>query len=227
MKLPDKILKEIKEKCKNYWWNEKEERRYNEIKRDLFKLLIFTILSQNTSSANTWKAYNNLEKKIGVTPYILANADIRDIENAIKPGGLYKIKARRIKEVAKEVIARWNSSLEWIRKSKEDEVRKLLLSLRGIGRKTADVIISSIHGCKNAFVVDTHMFRIAKRLGIVEEKAGYEKVSKALANLFDWENDSNAISYFWLLAKYICRAKKPRCKECPLRNYCKFGRDRV
>ena len=66
MKLPDKILKEIKEKCKNYWWNEKEERRYNEIKRDLFKLLIFTILSQNTSSANTWKAYNNLEKKLAL-----------------------------------------------------------------------------------------------------------------------------------------------------------------
>ena len=226
MKLPNKILKEIKKKCQKYWWNEKEEKKYNEIEKDLFKLLIFTILSQNTSSTNTWKAFNNLEEKVGVSPYILANADIKDIENAIKSGGLYKIKAKRIKNVAKEIIARWNGSLEWIRKSKEDEIREQLLSIKGIGRKTADVIISSIYGYKNAFVVDTHMFRIAKRLGVVEEKAGYEEVSKALANLFDWENDSNAVSYFWLLAKYICRAKNPRCKECPLKNYCKFGRDK-
>lgn len=226
MKLPNKILKEIKKKCQKYWWNEKEEKKYNEIEKDLFKLLIFTILSQNTSSTNTWKAFNNLEEKVGVSPYILANADIKDIENAIESGGLYKIKAKRIKEVAKEIIARWNGSLEWIRKSKEDEIREQLLSIKGIGRKTADVIISSIYGYKNAFVVDTHMFRIAKRLGIVKEKADYEEVSKALANLFDWENDSEAVSYFWLLAKYICRAKNPRCKECPLKDYCKFGRDK-
>lgn len=66
------------------------------------------------------------------------------------------------------------------------------------------------------------MFRIAKRLGIVEEKADYEEVSRALANLFDWEKDNDAISYFWLLAKHICKAKNPRCKECPLKNFCKF-----
>jgi endonuclease III len=86
MKLTDDILKEL-EKYKKYWW--KDDINYEEIKRDAFKLLIFTILSQNTSSENTRRAFIGLSKKFDITPITLANAGKDEIAAAIKCGGLY------------------------------------------------------------------------------------------------------------------------------------------
>ncbi len=223
MMITYQMIKDL-EKFSKYWWDEKDEKEFNEIKKDVFKLLIFTILSQNTSSKNTFQAYRKLKNKFQISPNVLANANIKEIEEAIKIGGLYRIKAKRIKEVSKEIA---KNGLEWLYKNKE-KARKKLKELPGIGNKTADVIISSIYGKREFFVVDTHMRRIAIRLGIVNESASYEEIQNALKRIFPWkeipkEKEEHVLALFWLMAKHVCKPINPECNECILRNNCKFN----
>jgi endonuclease-3 len=229
MKLPKDITVIMEEKYAKYWWKEEEEREYNEISKDPFKLLIFTILSQNTSGVNTRRAYRGLRKKFDVNPYVLAKADERDIANAIKSGGLYKIKARRIKEISEYIIEKYGGDLKQIISKDKEEIKEELMKLPGVGNKTADVIISSIYGQRESFVIDTHMKRIAVRLGIADKKADYEEIQNALKNIFPWEDipeekQDRVAALFWLLAKYTCRARNPKCNECILKEMCKFYR---
>jgi endonuclease-3 len=99
------------------------------------------------------------------------------------------------------------------------------MKLPGVGDKTADVLISSIHGHREAMVVDTHMRRIAVRLGLVEKNAHYEEVQKALANFFPWNSipkgkEERAVGLFWMLAKHTCAARAQRCDKCLLAGIC-------
>jgi len=226
MKLSKEILSKMEEKYSKYWWKEDEELQYKKISKDIFKLLIFTVLSQNTSGTNTRKAYIGLQKKFDVNPHALANADVEEIAEAIKPGGLHNIKAERIKKISKEIIEKYGGNLNKILKKRE-KLREELITLSGIGNKTADVIISSLYGHRNAFVVDTHMRRIAIRIGIANEKSSYEEIQKALREIFPWEiipeqKEERVVGLFWLMAKYTCDARKPKCKECLLKKFCKF-----
>jgi endonuclease-3 len=83
--------------------------------------------------------------------------------------------------------------------------------------------MSSLFGQKEYFVVDTHMRRIAKRLGLVDEKASYSEIQKALKEFLPLEEDDERIwSLFWFLAKYTCNSRKPKCEECILNNICKY-----
>ncbi|HID25461.1 MAG TPA: hypothetical protein EYP23_03245 [Thermoplasmata archaeon] len=91
--------------------------------------------------------------------------------------------------------------------------------------KTADVLISSIHGYKEALVVDTHMGRIAVRLGLVEENASYHEVQEALTAFLPWDNlprgkEERLVGLLWMLAKHTCSSRKPRCGECLLARIC-------
>lgn len=221
--LTEEMINEL-QKYKKYWWKEDEETEYKEIKKEPFHLLIFTVLSQNTSSQNTRKAYIGLKKKFQISPHELMEADEKVLSEAIKAGGLHKIKARRIIDISKYIVENWNGKLDWLFKKSKEEARKELLKLPGIGNKTADVIISSIHGYKEAFVVDTHMRRIAIRMGLVDENAEYEEIQKKLSNIFPWKKikgrEEEILGLFWLLAKYTCNAIKPRCKECVLASIC-------
>ncbi|HEC76576.1 MAG TPA: endonuclease III [Thermoplasmatales archaeon] len=226
MKLSQEILSKMEKKYSKYWWKEDEELQYKKISKDAFKLLIFTVLSQNTSGANTRKAYIGLQKKFDVTPSILANVDVEEIAEAIKPGGLHNIKARRIKKISQEIIERYGGDLNKIL-NKRENLKGELMNLSGIGNKTADVIISSLYGHRNAFVVDTHMKRVAIRIGIANEKSSYEEIQKALREIFPWERisedkEERIAGLFWLMAKYTCDARKPKCEECLLKKFCKF-----
>ena len=217
----------MEKKYAKYWWKEDEEAEYKKISSDPFKLLIFTILSQNTSGINTRRAYAGLSKKFSIDAATLANANEEEIALAIKPGGLYKIKARRIKQVSKYIMAEYKGNLKKLLSKDKEKIKEELMKLPGVGNKTADVIISSIYGQKNAFVIDTHMRRIAIRLGIADERASYKEVQEALSNIFPWddmpkEKEDKIAGLFWLLAKHTCRAINPKCKECILKNHCKF-----
>lgn len=225
--LSENMLKAMR-KYEKYWWKEEDEREYRNIVKEPFKLLIFTVLSQNTSSENTRRAYRNLSKKFKISPASLSKADTKEIQNAIKVGGLYRIKAKRVKEISEYIMEKYNGSLNWIYGRRKEEIRKELTKIPGIGSKTADVIISSVYGQREAFVVDTHMRRIAIRLGIVGENASYDEIQKALKNLFPWEKikDEKITSLFWLMAKYICNARKPKCDECVIKKICKYASKR-
>ncbi|MBC7080833.1 MAG: endonuclease III [Thermoplasmatales archaeon] len=221
MKLTDEILEELK-KYKKYWW--KDDINFEEIKKDPYKLLIFTILSQNTSSENTRRAFISLSKKFDLMPSILANASKNEIASALKRGGLHRVKAGRIKEASRYICEKWNGVMDWVYNLPKEKLREELLKIPGVGEKTADVIVSSIYGYENAFVVDTHMRRIAIRLGLADESSSYKEIQEKLKNIFPWEkieNKEEVAALFWLMAKYTCNAKKPKCNECPLAKFCK------
>jgi len=131
--------------------------------RDVFETLVAIVLTQNTSDVNALRAYNRLRELLGgrITPEALLNVDVAKIEEAIKPAGLARIRARRLVELASAAI---NGALRDLDKLSVEEARSRLLSLPGVGKKTADVLLLNMG--RPAFPVDTHIARIANRWGI-------------------------------------------------------------
>ena len=195
-----------------------------ETSKDPFKNLILTVLSQNTSEVNCVRAYNGLAARFEVRADVLANAEEAEIREAIRSGGLYNIKAKRIKKVSRAVLEKFRGDLAHVLGLPKGEARERLMELPGIGPKTADVLLARRHGYETVFVVDTHMDRIAKRIGLVKPDAKYEEIQRALRNFIPWEKGERVGGLFWLLAKYTCKAQNPRCSECPIVEICDYGK---
>jgi endonuclease-3 len=223
-KLNADLIPVLEEKYGRYWWPVEYP---EEVSKDPFKNLIITVLSQNTSETNCVRAYNGLTAKFKVTPEALAEAHIQDLKRAIKSGGLYNIKSKRIKEISKAVLEKFGGDLSSVLALPKQEAREKFMELPGIGPKTADVLLTSRHGYSQAFVVDTHMDRIAKRLGLVKTDAKYEEIQRALQSFIPWDKGERVGGLFWLLAKYTCRAQNPKCSECPLIGICDYGKKRL
>jgi endonuclease-3 len=198
-----------------------------EVSKDPFKNLIITVLSQNTSELNCVRAYKGLSARFKVEPRVLAEAKETDLREAIRSGGLYNVKAKRIKTVSRVVLEKFEGNLAPVLALSKQEAREKLMELPGIGPKTADVLLANRHGYSQVFVVDTHMDRIAKRIGLVKPDAKYEEIQKALQNFIPWEKGERVGGLFWLLAKYTCRVQNPKCKECPITSICDYGQKRL
>jgi endonuclease-3 len=192
--------------------------------KDPFSVLVATILSQNTNDKNSIKAYKRLKEEIGVDINSILKADINKLEECIKVAGMYRQKARTIKELAKRLADVGGS--DFLLKEEPEKVRKFLLSVPGIGKKTADVFLSV---CRKApyFAVDTHAARIAKRWGLVDDKASYDEISRALLELFGEDRAEEAHRLLIALGRRYCKAKNPRCNVCPLRNICPYAQRRL
>jgi len=221
MKILDpKLIPVLEEKYGPKWWPVQYP---EDVERDPFKNLILTVLSQNTSEANCVRAYKGLAARFEIKPQVLAVAKEADIREAIRSGGLYNVKAKRIKELSKAVLEKFHGDLAPILALPKAEARIKFMELPGIGPKTADVLLTTRHGYSQVFVVDTHMDRIAKRLGLVKPDAKYEEIQRALQEFLPWNKGERVGGLFWLLAKYTCRAQNPKCGECPLIETCDFG----
>jgi len=192
--------------------------------KDPFKNLILTVLSQNTSEVNCVRAYNGLATRFEVRPDVLADAEEMEVREAIRSGGLYNIKAKRIKEVSKAVLEKFRGDLTHVLELPEGEAREKLMELPGVGPKTADVLLARRHGYNTVFVVDTHMDRIAKRIGLVKPDAKYEEIQQALKNFIPWDKGERVSGLFWLLAKYTCKAQNPKCSECIIMEICDYSK---
>ncbi|MEM0303926.1 MAG: endonuclease III [Saccharolobus sp.] len=193
--------------------------------KDCFKVLIATILSQNSTDKSALKAYLTLEEKIGVTPQSLAFASINDIENAIRNSGLYKTKAKRIKEISQILVNKYNSNIDNILNRGEISARNALLKFKGIGEKTSDVVLLTCKGYK-LFPVDTHISRVSKRLGIVNPNDNYSKISSSLKNFFI---NCDLLSLHHLLiahGRQVCKARKPLCNSCVIKECCDYYSNR-
>jgi len=189
----------------------------------IFEMLIATVLSQNTSDKNTGKSLRRLREKIGVTPERILRADLRTLKSAIRPSGLYNVKAVVLKKIAKIVIEKYGGRIEQILEKPFEEARQELMSLPGVGPKTADVILLFAVG-KPTFPIDTHVFRVSRRLGIIGEKDGYEEARKKLMEFFPPGSFLKAHLLLIEHGRKTCRAKNPLCKECVLLKYCSFGK---
>jgi len=220
--LDPKLIPDMEEKYGPKWW---PVHYPEETSKDQFAHLIITVLSQNTSEINCVRAYNGLKAKFEVKPEVLARAREADIKEAIRSGGLYNVKAKRIKELSKAVLEKFRGDLTPILALPKAEARDKFMELPGIGPKTADVLLTTRHGYSQVFVVDTHMDRIAKRLGLVKPDARYEEIQKVLQKFIPWDKGERVGGLFWLLAKYTCRAQNPKCYECVLINVCDYGQE--
>jgi len=188
-------------------------------KKDPFKTLIITVLSQATADKNTSRAFANLSRRISVTPEVLAKVSVEEIEEAIRVGGLYRNKSRAIKTISRVISEQFNGSLDFIYSLDLEKARKILLSMPGVGPKTADVVLLFCAG-KPTIPVDTHVNRVSKRLGLVPPKADYEGVRRALETLHFPEDYLPVHLLFISLGRKYCKARKPLCKPCPVNTVC-------
>lgn len=193
-------------------------RRYTD---DPFLLLVGTILSQNTNWRNTRAAYNCLITKFH-TPGQLARAEVREIQKLIKPAGLYRMKSKRLKEVARIVLERYHGDLSTLLRKPSEEARRELLSLPGIGYKTADVVLVFGAG-RDVLPIDTHIFRVSKRLGFARPKASYEEVRSELEELTPRGHRGEAHVLWIQHGRRYCLARNPLCDECPINDLCPIG----
>ena len=176
-----------------------------------FQLLIVIILSAQTTDKKVNQVSPILFKKYP-TPQALANADLKDLEEILKPLGYYRKKAKLIKECAKAIAEKFNGQIP---KTIEE-----LTSLPGVGRKTASALLVNAYKIP-AIVVDTHVKRVAKRLKITNQ-TDPEKVEKDLAKFFSKENWVYISNALVLFGRYICTANKPKCKECYVSDICPY-----
>lgn len=181
--------------------------------------LIHTILSQNTNDTNSERAFNNLIEKYPTWEDVLS-ADVKELAETIRIGGLAGQKSVRIKQVLKWLKDNYGKlNLDFICDMDTADAIQLLTSLKGIGLKTANVLLCFACG-KETFPVDTHILRISKRLALVPEKASSEMAHEIMGQIYPkgkaYSLHVNMINF----GRTICHARKPKCRECPLINYC-------
>ena len=182
--------------------------------------LVLTLLSQHTSDHNSGRAFIRLLDTFPDWPSVL-DADVKEIERAIQPGGLAPTKAPRLQAMLREVWSRRDGSfdLEFLRELPVEEARDWLRSLPGVGPKTAACVLLFALGIP-ALPVDTHVHRVAKRLGLVPEKSTAEKACELLEAKL---KPVQVYTFHIQLIKHgrrTCSAQRPKCVACPLRAGC-------
>jgi len=174
-----------------------------------FKILIACLLSLRARDEATEKISKTLFKVAG-TPEKIAKMNLRKLEKIIYSSGHYKKKARTLKHVSKELIRRFNS--------KVPETEEELLSIKGIGRKTANIVLSFAYG-KSCIPVDVHVHTISNRLGWVKTKNA-DKTELALTKIIPKKYWKEFNGIFVLFGKEVCITISPKCSQCVIRNYC-------
>lgn len=187
--------------------------------RDPFKTLIITIISQNTAGKNTAKAFENLSNQFKITPEALANGEKGKIEECLQVAGLYRNKAKTVKQVSKIIIENFQGDLTQVLSLPFEEARKALLQLPGVGPKTADVVLLFCAE-KPTIPVDTHVNRVSKRLGLAPKNGDYEAIRKSLQKLYDPKDYLSIHVLLISLGRTHCKARKPLCKQCPVNVLC-------
>lgn len=176
-----------------------------------YELLIATVLSAQTTDKRVNEVTKILWNKYDI--YSLAKANIKDVEQIIRPVGTFTRKAYYIVEIAKSLVKDYGGMAP--------NNRKYIESLPGVGRKTANVFLSNIYDVP-AIAVDTHVERVSKRLGLAYSKDDVLKVEKKLMKKIPKNEWSRRHHQLVLFGRYICKAKNPNCKECLLKKECKY-----
>lgn len=177
-----------------------------------YELLIATRLSAQCTDARVnivtkvlFATYNTLQS--------LADAPIESIEEIVKPCGLYKTKARDIKKISQDLLERFGGAVP--------DTMEELLSLSGVGRKTANLILGDIYR-KPSVVCDTHCIRITNRLGLTSTKDPL-RCEKELVTLLPPEESSDFCHRMVLHGRAVCKARSPLCSQCCVNTLCSYG----
>ncbi|SHF15506.1 DNA-(apurinic or apyrimidinic site) lyase /endonuclease III [Marinitoga hydrogenitolerans DSM 16785] len=179
--------------------------------KNTFELLIAVMLSAQTTDNQVNKVTPTLFSKFK-TPEDFAKLKPEELEKYIKGVGLYKTKSKNIINTCKMLLEKYNGKIP--------ETREELIKLPGVGRKTANVMLSVAFG-KDAIAVDTHVFRVANRIGLANSK-NVKKTEEDLMKNIPQELWRKA--HHWLIyhGRNICKARNPECKKCPIKEYCEY-----
>ena len=178
---------------------------------DPWKLLVMGRLSAQCTDARVNIVCEELFRKYP-NAEAMANGDITDIENIVKPCGLYRMKADNIREASRMLLTDFSGELP---DNMED-----LLKLPGVGRKIANLLLGDVFG-KEAIVCDTHCIRICGRLGMYPEKEkDPTKIEGILRELIDLKEGSDFCHRIVIFGREMCTARSPMCESCPLSDLC-------
>ncbi|MFA6801481.1 MAG: endonuclease III [Acholeplasmataceae bacterium] len=177
-----------------------------------FELLVAVVLSAQTTDISVNKVTPNLFLKYP-TVQALSVASIEDVIYIIKTIGLYRNKSKNIIELAKVLVEKYNGQVPSDRKSLE--------ALPGVGRKTANVVLSNAFGIP-ALAVDTHVARVSIRLGLAKKNDNVLEIEKKLNRKIPKAYWTKIHHQFIFFGRYHCLAKNPKCNQCPLYDICKY-----
>jgi endonuclease-3 len=191
---------------------------------DPISQVVSTILSQNTSDVNRDRAFEQLRARFAAWEEV-RDAPVEAIEEAIRPAGLAQQKAPRIKGALQFITReRGELSLDFLKDLPVDEAKAWLTQIKGIGPKTAAIILLFSLGMP-AFPVDTHVHRVTRRLGLIGPKVSAEKAHVILEDLLPagiyYPFHLNVIRH----GREICHARNPKCQICPLQTLCDYYRE--
>jgi len=200
------------------------DERYGVKKRgkptDPLAVLIRGVLSQNTSDVNSGRAYNSLMEQFGGWEAI-DGATEREVARAIRAGGLADQKAATIKSIMRWLGQRGAYSLEFLRHFDDTQVEAELTAIKGVGVKTARLVLLFGFG-RPVFVVDTHVLRVSRRLGLIPAGCGREKAHVLLDGLVPAERKYSGHLNMIEHGRRTCRARSPACPDCPVRKWCLY-----
>ena len=179
-----------------------------------FELVVAVVLSAQCTDKRVNLVTKTLFKVAG-TPEKMAELSIGEIEEIIKPCGFYHAKAKALKSLSEDIVNKHGGQVP--------KDKGTLKTLRGVGEKTANVVIANAFGTP-AIAVDTHVFRVSNRLGIAKAKT-VDVVQKQLEKKFPKSFWIDLHHSLVLHGRYVCKARKPDCENCALQKHCKFYRE--
>ncbi|MDA0735431.1 MAG: endonuclease III [Chloroflexi bacterium] len=182
--------------------------------------MVFTILSQHTSDINSERAFRSLMNRFE-SIHAVAEASVDEIESAISVGGLAKVKAPRIKVILTRVLELNQGSLDlsFLAEMPLDEAKAWLRQLPGIGPKSAGIILNFSLGMP-AMAVDTHIYRVSQRLGLIGPKVNADKAHDLLEAAVDPDQVFAFHVCFVTHGRQVCKALRPKCEDCVINFGC-------
>lgn len=192
-----------------------------EQRRDPLSELILVVLSQHTSDVNADRAFASLRARFPDWEAV-RTAPVEEVAAAIRSGGLAMLKAVRIQRILNQILERTGRlDLEFLRQRPLSEARAFLRSLDGVGPKTAACVLLFSLGLP-ALPVDTHVHRVARRLGLIDPRLSAEAAHDELERLVPAEEVYRFHVNLIRHGRQICKAQRPRCAICPLRHLCPY-----
>jgi len=188
---------------------------------DAISEVVSTILSQNTNDTNRDVAFNRLRVRMP-TWEMVRDAPVADIEDAIRPAGLAPQKAPRIKQALAFITAEQGElEIDFLKDWPVDRAKAWLTQINGIGPKTAAIVLLFALG-RPAFPVDTHIYRVSRRLGLIADNLSVEKAHDELERLVPPDLYYPFHLNMILHGRQVCHARKPECQACCLQNLCDY-----
>ena len=175
-----------------------------------WQLLVATILSAQSTDARVNQVTPGLFRR-WPTPAALGSAPQEEIEGVVKSTGFFRNKARAIREASQAIAERFGGEVP--------RDMEAAMTLRGVARKTANLVLGTAYGLATGIIVDTHAARVAGRLGLSREKDP-DRIERDLCALFPREEWVATGHRLVLHGRYVCTARAPRCAECPLNELC-------